>query len=225
MNGMWITRGIAPRSWPRSLYAIDVTRPLRLCGGGWRDTREGVRCDLAIGIGPGGRDYVGRHDVLVPAETVAAADRAGRLRAHRQVRRMSGVSRIRTAAARRPASREIRAWLCPGCGRSNHGNRKKCSGCGYERPTALHRAYLGAARAAYRDQPQAPSAGSPGAGAWDVSARCVKLRGLVSREDWPNPGPPQGGRGVPHRAGTLQAAPARLARAHRRPERRPVGLW
>src|SRR5208337_2029002 len=73
---------------------------------------------------------------------------------------------------------------------------------------------LGADRAARLTLPQVASTARPRAGAWDVSARCFELRGSLTRETNPSARAETKRREIPHRAGTSQSRPSRLARAH-----------
>lgn len=186
-------------------------------GGGWSDTRECIRGNLAERERRRGGDHVGQDDVPVAAAAVANQVPSGRVRGGSALPRMPRVSGIAAPPPRGASQQKVRCALSSTRIRAAFNQEGRCRFESRRALNTLRRAHLGADRAARGDRARDASAARPRSRAWDVAARCGKLRLAESGQSLPRDHPSLTRLEAPHRATTSQSRPARIPRADRRP--------
>ncbi len=197
---------------------------VRRCGGSGGHIPAGVRGNLDRRLRRGGGDDLGRHDVLVPGQGLEVASRARRLRTHRQVPRLPGMSGVRSAPADGAAASQVLFWTCRRCGWTNRITDTRCQFCSAWKPSSLSGSHLRAALTARAALASVASPAGPRARARDVSARYDQLRvnGACSRPPAVRAQAP--GAGASYRADTSRSRPARVPIADGRDPGEPRGL-
>lgn len=210
--------GMKPQPRPRPQPPDTLPLAAR-CGGGGGDTPASIRCDMAApGNGRDRRNHLGRNHVLVSASSVAAAHCPRRLPAHRQVRRMSGVSRIRATAPGGPPQGALRGARCSGLispllarfsnGRSRELHEARPLPGQSLRSTGTSRGAISQFTPAEKARARARVFSARRELLWVVELR---RRRFASRAHAARPG-------ASRRADSLPPRPARLAERHRGPD-------